>query len=558
MTLLALCPSRMRPQQAKRLLASFEATRGDPASRLVFIVDSDDPALDEYPGQHTVVVRPTGCMGFAMQEALPDVLGDATVVGMVGDDNLFLSQNFDLIFSKWLEARSGIAYGDDLYQHQALPTSWWLHRPLVDEFGITLPTLRHLYMDRFWQTLGQDTHSLRYFPEVVIEHIHPDTGKVPTDEIYLRGSAPSSPNATLDRATFESWRDSPERHEMAARLRQIVRAGRKEVNVLVDYHHGSLWESLELLLVDRFGWNLYRPVGPEWFQQGYWRFINMPMNLDWPDFLAIGKPGSLVDGHIELPGTQYPRTMKGVTLEQARAMGWDYIIASVWQHQGSFAKLAQEFGAEFVHQIGNAFNEIDWRLPAKYLISANLRAESPKAVTYHQEFDTRIFRYRKPGRDKRVANFVLRFNWQADAYSKFKQAEALAPEFEWADHGTLYGDLVAQADVAATMSEQSFIWHDKPIGDGYGHAIHNAAAVGRPVVGHARHYQGRLAEPFWRDGETCIDLDKHSVVEAVEMMREIMSNPARHRAMCEAMYETFRATVNFDEDAAKVRALLTA
>jgi hypothetical protein len=553
---LGIIPSRGRPRQAREALASFYETATEPNSRCVLVVDADDPTLAEYPADHTFVVEPTGCMGGALALALPKIIGAATVVGMLGDDVRIRTAGWDATFAKWLEARPGIAWGDDLNQSHRKPSHWWVSRSIVDVFGMAPPFLRHLYMDDYWFVMGQGAKCLRFMPSIVMEHLHPDVGKAQVDETYIRGSAPVSPNAQIDRATFEAWRGSPEQLAAVEQLKGIVRARRKEVNVLADYHHAALWESLELLLSDRFGWNLYRPVGPEWFQSGYWRFINMPMNLDWPDFLAVGKQGSLVDGHIELLGTQYPRPMKGVTLEQARAMGWDYVIASVWQHQGSFAKLAQEFGAEFVHQIGNAFNEIDWRLPAKYLISANLRAESPKAVTYHQEFDLKTFRYRKPGRDKRVANFVLRFNWQAAAYKQFNEAQALAQDFEWHDYGSLYGDLIDQRDVAKTMSEQSFIWHDKPIGDGYGHAIHNAAAVGRPIIGHSHHYAGRLAEPFWRDGETCIDLDRHSVPEAVAMMREIMSSPARHRAMCEAMYETFRSVVDFDEDARRVRALL--
>lgn len=547
----------MRPRQAIEALASFEETRTDKRSRMVFVVDSDDPTLNEYPSDYTYVAPPLGCMGAAMAYSLPGVIGDATVVGMIGDDNRFRTRGWDGAFSKWLAARPGIVYGDDLYQSERKPTSWWVSRPIVDEFGMALPTLRHLYMDDFWQTLGQDTRSIRYMPEVVIEHLHPDAGKAPVDEIYIRGSAPASPNATLDRQTFERWRASPERRQASARLREILADIRpREVNVLADYHHPALYESLALLFEDRFGWNLYRPRGAEWWDQGYWSFINLGMSLDWTDFLGVGRDWKDTGLYGELPGEQYPRPMKGVSLWEARATTWDYVLTSVWENQQGFARFAKESGAQFVHQIGNAAHAVDWRLPAKYMISATLDARKQPAVVYHQEFDLKTFKYQKPGRNRRVSNFVLRFDWQTEAYAQFVQARGLAPDFQWSDYGSLYGELVKQTDVAKAMSEAAFIWHDKPIGDGFGHAIHNAAAVGRPIVGHARHYNGRLAEPFWRDGETCIDLDRHPVPEAVELMREIMSVPSRHRRMCEAMYETFLATVDFEEDARKVRSLL--
>lgn len=553
---LGIIPSRGRPEQAREALASFQATAESPTSRCVLIVDADDPTLPDYPAEFVHVVEPTGCMGGALALALPKIIGEATVVGVLGDDVRIRTPGWDLVFAKWLEARPGIAWGDDLNQGERQPSHWWVSRPIVDEFGMALPILRHLYMDTYWLVMGQGANCLRFFPDIVMEHLHPDVGKAQTDATYLRGSAPSSPNAFLDRAAFEAWRASPDRDAQVGHLRELIRGLRKEVNVLADFHHAALWESLELLF-GRFGWNLYRPIGPEWWDKKYWGFVNLGMKLNWTDFLGVDAPWRDEVTHFELDSEQYPRTTKGVTLRQAKAMGWDYVLGSVWQNQGGFSRFAVEQGAQFVHQIGNADNEVNWAIPAKYLISARIDAGNHPAVTYHQEFDTKVFRYRKPDGARRVANFVLRFDWQAVAYADFRKAQALAPDFEWADHGTLYGDLVKQADVARAMSAQSFIWHDKPIGDGYGHAIHNAAAVGRPIIGHARYYRGRLAEPFWRDGETCIDLDRHSIEEAVELMREITSNPKRHRAMCEAMYDTFRSTVSFDEDAAKVRALLT-
>jgi hypothetical protein len=87
--ILALCPSRGRPNAARETLRSFEATRRDPATRLVFLVDDDDPTAGEYPTRNTRIVRPTGYMGGALAMAGRDreLLADATAVGMVGDDN---------------------------------------------------------------------------------------------------------------------------------------------------------------------------------------------------------------------------------------------------------------------------------------------------------------------------------------------------------------------------------------------------------------------------------------------------------------------------------------
>jgi hypothetical protein len=62
-----------------------------------------------------------------------------------------------------------------------------------------------------------------------------------------------------------------------------------------------------------------------------------------------------------------------------------------------------------------------------------------------------------------------------------------------------------------SMARVGWGWHDKAQGDGFGHVIHSWAAVGRPLIGHASHYRGKMAEPFWVDGVTCLDLDRRSV-----------------------------------------------
>jgi len=553
-SILALCPSRRRPQQAAETLASFLETRRDPRSRLLFIVDADDETAEEYPAGYTTIVPPRGCMGGAMQEALTVVLGDATSVGMIGDDNRFRTPGWDLVLDDWLTENVGVAYGDDGFQHERLPTSWWLSRKIVDAYGMAHPFLRHLYMDNYWQTMGQGARCIRYFPEVYIEHLHPLAGKAPSDAIYERGNSPS--NIGHDRSFFEWWRKYQAEDDVAE-LRRLVGYTKQGINVLADYHHAALFESLALLFEDRFGWRLFRPVGPEWKAEGYWDFINLDMKLDWTDLLAIGQIGQPDDGFYRLENRQYPeRPMKGVTLYQARAMDWDFVLASVWKNQNGFARFADESHATFLHQIGNAHHSINRRLQAKFLISAQMDLVGHPNVIYHQEFSLDRFRYEPPGPSRVIANFQPRFDWQKPQYAMFVEAQRLAPDLDWVDHGTLYGDLERQDDVADAMRATAFIWHDKSIGDGYGHLIHNAAAVGRPIIGHSSFYRGRMASIFWRDLETCIDLDRHTIPEAVALVREILADPDRHRMMCEAMAQTFRENIDFSADAENVRDLL--
>jgi hypothetical protein len=111
--------------------------------------------------------------------------------------------------------------------------------------------------------------------------------------------------------------------------------------------------------------------------------------------------------------------------------------------------------------------------------------------------------------------------------------------------------------VADVMRASGWIWHDKRIGDGYGHVVHTAAAMGRPLIGHASHFAGMMAEPFWQDMRTAIDLDKHDPIEALRLIRAISADPDWYADMSGNMVEVFERTVNFDAEADRIRVALT-
>jgi hypothetical protein len=100
------------------------------------------------------------------------------------------------------------------------------------------------------------------------------------------------------------------------------------------------------------------------------------------------------------------------------------------------------------------------------------------------------------------------------------------------------------------MAATAWGWHDKQTGDGFGHSIHGWAAIGRPLIGHASYYRGQLAEDLWEDGVTCIDLDKHSIAEAVQIMEA--TSWEGHGAMCREIRARFDARIDFAKEAERV------
>lgn len=322
------------------------------------------------------------------------------------------------------------------------------------------------------------------------------------------------------------------------------------MNVLVDRHHAGLFHSLQLL-ARRLGWTLYTPIGHEWWDEWYWSFGRSTYN---DDRLAAQYLMAAQE-----PDGEYPDwPINFVTLDAARAMGWDIVIATLQDNQMGLAKFAREHGARFVVQVGNTGQQIDWEYDPIVLNSS----EMPGGLAYHQEFDSAgVFGYREPATERTVRCFVHLLH-ETICYPEWNEFRSLLPDWTVLryGHAPTFDDpsYVTNAKpvtrIAELMAASTWGWHDKPHGDGFGHVLHGWAAIGRPLIGHARHYAGKMGEPFWDDLVTCIDLDRHSVAEAAEIVTAMRAD--EHAAMCRAIRATFDALVDYDREAEAIRAFL--
>jgi hypothetical protein len=226
--MLVICPSRGRPDAASELQKTFLATRQDERSQLVFAIDSDDVALEDY-AQHarglTIHVGPAaGSMNAALNGAAHALLHadhDVTVVGFVGDDHRFRTAGWDVAIGSLLADHPGVAYGDDKNWGERLPTMWFLSRQVAGFFGMGLKTLRHLYIDNYWLELAGAADCLTYLPDVVIEHMHPAYGKGEWDESYRRNNSPEMYGA--DGTEFARWKSQRMPQDVAL-LRELLSA----------------------------------------------------------------------------------------------------------------------------------------------------------------------------------------------------------------------------------------------------------------------------------------------------------------------------------------------
>jgi len=323
------------------------------------------------------------------------------------------------------------------------------------------------------------------------------------------------------------------------------------VRALVDRHHSDLFYAIQLLFEDRLGIEVYTPIGHDWWDAGYWRFgegwgddrlaqqfLN-PAGWDQRKCHCSGRYTTWDQHHPSRP-------VEGVTLAKAQQWDWDFVVATVQDNQRGFHQFATEKGAKYAVWVGNVRQQIDESL-------------GPIVLDLPQEFDhNTTFRFREPVTTEVVTSFVNLLPRIPEAWAGFDGLRSRLPGWEFRSYGHDCPDGFADpaSAVADAMAAAGWAYHDKVTGDGFGHVIHNWAAVGRPLIGHGHYYAGQRGSVFWQDGVTCLDLDKHSLDEAADILRR--TGPDQVARMGRAIRALLDATYDPATIAEQARQLLFA
>ena len=107
----------------------------------------------------------------------------------MADDNRIRTKDWDVILYESIKnVKFGIAYPNDLLQGENLPTVVMLDSMIVRTLGYMVPDMFvHQYADNFWKDLGQRFNTLRYLPDVVVEHLTWVNQKSSIDPLYEQG-----------------------------------------------------------------------------------------------------------------------------------------------------------------------------------------------------------------------------------------------------------------------------------------------------------------------------------------------------------------------------------
>jgi hypothetical protein len=344
------------------------------------------------------------------------------------------------------------------------------------------------------------------------------------------------------------------------------------MKVLADLHHTSLYSSLVFLFEERLGYELYRPIGMQWWESGFWSVWDSPDTAK--QYLSLDQGYRPVDGTPPLnqfqkdaegfpegvyacADVEYGKTHKAATLNWFANSEFSYVVASIPQHVPLFQQLIAKYNpqAKLLVQLGNHWSGFDW---AGLNILASLAPQSHSAsahvVYYHQEYDKQIFypsQVKQTGQVNSYINILQNTSGGAD----FLELENLLPELNWRSYGGQCREdcITGAVNLADSMRDSEMIFHVKPGGDGYGYAIHTAYAVGRPVITRRSHYHGKLAERLMLNN-TCVDLDNFRTnAMAADRIRELHNSPDELIAMGQAAADRSAQVIDFESDEQNIR-----
>jgi len=311
------------------------------------------------------------------------------------------------------------------------------------------------------------------------------------------------------------------------------------------------------------GWSLYRPIGFEWFDAGFWRIADayadpkdtanqyLAINNDgWVPYKNMNGENYLEDGIYHCHQLSHDYYHKAITLDKFKEMKFDLIIATIPREEKVFTELLRRYQpqAKLIAQCGNTFQGSN----LKYVMSSvpvEGKGYTPDqdVVYYHQEISREMFYHESP-REKKITSFVNCYPYP-ETYIKYKNS---LPEFDFKYHGADCPDgaVAGEKAIAPMMREAMFGWHLKPWG-GLGHTAMQWALSGRPVIMRSSDTdpsnRNKETEYLWEDGRTCVDLDR-GCIEENEMGIRKLADPMRIAKVCEEVDRRSKEIFNYDQE----------
>jgi hypothetical protein len=187
--ILVIVPSRSngtgREKNVERFIQHWMLFTEGHSDICISLDDDDEHHYERYKGV-IYTVNPNERLVPKLNTASAKFINDYKCIAFFGDDHVIKS-NWETEIIDYFKQNNdvGIAYGNDLLQGERLPTAVCMTSNIIQTLGYMVPTtLLHMYADNFWIDLGKATNNIKYFKDIIWEHLHPDNGKAFRDKQY--------------------------------------------------------------------------------------------------------------------------------------------------------------------------------------------------------------------------------------------------------------------------------------------------------------------------------------------------------------------------------------
>lgn len=182
---LLIVPTRNRPNNVKEFYEEFDNNTTD-STTLCFAIDNDDESSYDKKSMPRAIweINERMGMGGTLNYVANKYCKEYDYITFMGDDHRIRTNNWDLELTKNSPVNL-VAYGNDLLQGQNLPTAVLMDSRIIGILGyMSPPSLKHMFLDNFWKSLGTALGTLTYRDDVIIEHMHYSVNKSEQDQTY--------------------------------------------------------------------------------------------------------------------------------------------------------------------------------------------------------------------------------------------------------------------------------------------------------------------------------------------------------------------------------------
>jgi len=322
------------------------------------------------------------------------------------------------------------------------------------------------------------------------------------------------------------------------------------MKILADLHHHDLYHSLQILFEKRMGWEIYRPIGIEWYKEDFWA---VHPHVDTAKQYLCNVPTK--DGLVIIPWPAHLDRIdhRGITLPVFKDTRFDIILSSMPQHFERFQKLRDKYQphAKHIFQAGNNWGKI----PAENLLTSAKGCFSSQnganIIYYHQEFSLDAY---LPVQCKDVRS-IMNLQHYSSSIGDLEQLEKELPGWEVFYHGAGCRDKpLSSREKRKKIREIGFIWHVKKEDEGYGYNIHQSFACGTPMVVGYKYQQNFTAGDLYQPGVTIIDFLTLGIKGTARMLENAAND---YQTWSDAVYNSFTRVVNFDQEEIRIREFLS-